>query len=299
MSCNHEQELSRLSKDVQRMRSLLVLATSILSAVFLFAAQPKTAVPHVIRAERIVLLDSNARERLTLEVTQNGNGAATLRLANKDGHSVVVLDDGTVTSNLAGAHELAGPELTLWDPKGKQPLASLRADANGGALNLGDIDHVSLSASASGQTGAILSLDDVTERKSSTIHAGSLSCEDAESIVSATATGGPHISIESGNLGGISLGQDKDRFQIDLYNCQPSKKRLDSGKEITLCNPTPQMLLSISPEGPSLRMDDREGFEAQIGRSELILPKTGKRSVTSAASMLLFDNHKNVLWSAP
>ncbi len=278
---------------------MLVLTTCILGAVFIVAAKHEGGNARVIQAERIVLLDSNGRERLTLEVTQAGKGAATLRLTNGQGHSVVVLDDGSEMTNLVGAHELAGPQFTLWDPKGNEPFVSLRADSNGGALNLSVGDHVSLSASASLQTGAILSLDEPKDRKSSTIHAGSMSIEDSENAVNAMATGGPHISLDSGNSGGLSLGKDEDRFQIDLFNCQPSKKRLDSGKEITLCNPTPQMVLSISPDGPSIRMDDRNGFEAHIGRSELIQPKTGKHSVTSAASMLLFDDHKNVLWSAP
>src|SRR6266511_1960755 len=87
----------------------------------------------------------------------------------------IPLDEGSEMANLVGAHELAGPQFTLWDPKGNEPFVSLRADSNGGALNLSVGDHVSLSASASLQTGAILSLDEPKDRKSSTIHAGSMS----------------------------------------------------------------------------------------------------------------------------
>jgi hypothetical protein len=52
-------------------------------------------------------------------------------------------------------------------------------------------------------------------------------------------------------------------------------------------------------EGPSVRLIDKEGFQAALGTSPLVTMKTGETHQTSAASVVLFGKDKKVLWSAP
>jgi hypothetical protein len=44
---------------------------------------------------------------------------------------------------------------------------------------------------------------------------------------------------------------------------------------------------------------DEEGFEAAVGTEDLVTPRTGEIHKTSAASLVLLDKNKNVLWKAP
>ncbi len=53
----------------------------------------------------------------------------------------------------------------------------------------------------------------------------------------------------------------------------------------------------ISPY--SVGLFDEQGFEASLGRRALITPRTGEKQMRSAASLVMFDNYKNVIWKAP
>jgi hypothetical protein len=44
---------------------------------------------------------------------------------------------------------------------------------------------------------------------------------------------------------------------------------------------------------------DADGFEATLGVSDLVTPRTGETHKTSAASLVLFDKDKHVIWRAP
>ena len=49
----------------------------------------------------------------------------------------------------------------------------------------------------------------------------------------------------------------------------------------------------------SVEVTDQEGFEATVGVEDLVTPHTGESHKTSAASVVLFDSKKNVIWKAP
>jgi hypothetical protein len=53
----------------------------------------------------------------------------------------------------------------------------------------------------------------------------------------------------------------------------------------------------INSEG--IKVFDDQGFEAALGTAELVTPRTGEMHKTSAASLVLFDKAKNVVWKAP
>lgn len=48
-----------------------------------------------------------------------------------------------------------------------------------------------------------------------------------------------------------------------------------------------------------LAISDQEGFKATIGTTDLVTPQTGETHKTSAASVVLFDKDKKVIWQAP
>jgi hypothetical protein len=65
----------------------------------------------------------------------------------------------------------------------------------------------------------------------------------------------------------------------------------------------PSGTIAINPDGnqggPTLRMEDKEGYASVLGGTDLITPKTGKTEHTSAATLTLFGKDGMVLWTAP
>lgn len=49
----------------------------------------------------------------------------------------------------------------------------------------------------------------------------------------------------------------------------------------------------------SISVFDEQGFSSALGVQSLETPRTGQTQKTSAASLVLFDNKKNVIWKAP
>jgi hypothetical protein len=50
---------------------------------------------------------------------------------------------------------------------------------------------------------------------------------------------------------------------------------------------------------PQLSVSDRQGYELDLGKTDLLTSRTGESHQTSAASVVMFGKDKNVLWSAP
>ena len=57
--------------------------------------------------------------------------------------------------------------------------------------------------------------------------------------------------------------------------------------------------LTVDLNQMGLAIFDDEGFETRIGATDLVTPRTGGTYKTSAASVVLFDKDKKVLWKAP
>src|SRR5713101_1699566 len=49
----------------------------------------------------------------------------------------------------------------------------------------------------------------------------------------------------------------------------------------------------------SVGLFDEQGYEATLGRRALATPRTGETQMRSAASLVMFDKNKNVIWKAP
>ena len=57
--------------------------------------------------------------------------------------------------------------------------------------------------------------------------------------------------------------------------------------------------LELDSAGAALRLSDPHGFSTTIGSADLVTPSTGETHHTSAASIRMFDDKRNVIWAAP
>ncbi len=57
--------------------------------------------------------------------------------------------------------------------------------------------------------------------------------------------------------------------------------------------------LMVDSSGPVIVVRDETGFFSSIGVTDLLNPKTGETSKTSAASIVMFDKERAAVWKAP
>jgi len=105
-----------------------------------------------------------------------------------------------------------------------------------------------------------------------------------------------------------TIETSEDRSSIDLSNpgntaissmWAGSEKSGGSGVAVTETAGTFRVILNGNIFGPQLALEDKQGYSTEIGKSDLVLTKTGRKEQTPAASIVLFDKDKKVLWSAP
>lgn len=90
--------------------------------------------------------------------------------------------------------------------------------------------------------------------------------------------------------GGVTVGPSG----VSILGPQGAETRLGS-TDIHILDEG--FLTVLTREG--VGVTDPQGFEATLGVADLVTPRTGENSKTSAASLLLFDKNKNVIWKAP
>jgi hypothetical protein len=57
--------------------------------------------------------------------------------------------------------------------------------------------------------------------------------------------------------------------------------------------------LATREGNPLIGIEDKEGFSATVGSTDLVTERTGETHQTSAASVILFGKDKKILWKAP
>ncbi len=97
---------------------------------------------------------------------------------------------------------------------------------------------------------------------------------------------GPQLEINDKEGGSVSLGA------TSLFG-GPHMMFVSSSERVGLVD------LGVDSSGASMTLADAKGYKAVLGNVALESPATGKTSETSAASLVLFDKNKKVLWSAP
>jgi hypothetical protein len=100
------------------------------------------------------------------------------------------------------------------------------------------------------------------------------------------------LSIHSS---GVGLSLDDGRGVRAHFMLSPSGPTLGLNDETGEKSAT----LSYTKEGPSLELEDTQGYSAVLGRSGLVKAITGESQQTSAASLVLFDKEKKVIWKTP
>jgi hypothetical protein len=106
-------------------------------------------------------------------------------------------------------------------------------------------------------------------------------------------SGHPSVTLVGGDAPFLTLTLGKGEKQINLSTAsgEPAFTLTDLGAGAAT--------LSLGLGGPNLELWDRQGYSAILGRAGLATSKPGEIRQTSAASLVLFDKDKNVIWKAP
>ena len=91
-------------------------------------------------------------------------------------------------------------------------------------------------------------------------------------------------------------GRDRGRFHTGLDSAVLVFQD-EHGRPITRLKEGE--LATVEINAGQVHTVDADGFEAVLGGSELVTQRTGETHKTSAASLVLFDKNKNVIWKAP
>lgn len=82
---------------------------------------------------------------------------------------------------------------------------------------------------------------------------------------------------------GMNLGVDSGNPDISIAGAEQSG----------------EARLTFGEEGPSLKLEDAKGSSTILGAAELPKPATGEAHPASAASIVMLDKNKNLLWHTP
>jgi hypothetical protein len=77
---------------------------------------------------------------------------------------------------------------------------------------------------------------------------------------------------------------------------------LGDGSGVAITGPAGVVRMSLDGPlvgGPQIGLQDKQGYETDIGKTDLVFTNSGKKQQTSTASVVMFDRDKKVLWSAP
>lgn len=208
--------------------------------------------------------DEVRTRRLTV-VDETEETRASL-VVTEQGPVLALIEAGEIRAFLSVLDDV--PKLTLFDEAGK-PRASLIATKDGPLLALGD------------ETGNPRASLDVMEGVPQ-LRLLSGKAQTQVALIAPKEGAALALYDESGKPRG-SLSATKDGPGLELYD--------EAGQ--TRAN------LSVKKGGPFLALEDVQGYSATLGCTGLITPKTGTQTTRSAASLVMFDKDKNVIWKAP
>ncbi len=96
---------------------------------------------------------------------------------------------------------------------------------------------------------------------------------------------GPALSLYDAN--------GKERLSLNVH------RDLSGAPEVSLSD-SDRVRISLNLlDGPSVYLNDKQGYAAAVGNIDLVTPRTGETSKSSAASVVLFGKDMKVLWKAP
>lgn len=205
-----------------------------------------------------------------------------------------VLKDATRNARAVLGMFLGEPTLTLSDAKGQQQVL----------LEGGDHPVISLSRTGGKEQVTLMATEELY---------GLAVYGEPKGAINGTRVG---LGVWKG-VPGLTLydGSGNERAAIQTEESGPSLKLTDSdgkagfnvwiapraGPDLSMYDASGQLRVDlVAPNGgPSLKLEDENGYSAIFGSTDLVTPRTGRKEMTSAASLTLFGKDKKVLWSAP
>lgn len=269
MNDNLRLRVDHLEKQLRMWRLVFF---SVVAVFALFAAAPR--IPGVVEGTAFVLKDPDGHKRGLFHIDHTGS--ATVELLDRAGTPVLWLSEGRPDPELASPKRSPSPNLTILGSEG--PTVMLSGEQDRASLSLGRLHRVNASLTASESTGASLNLENPAPHNAFAI----ISAADEASV-----------ELEHAKGGAVHLVSSETESSFEAYLCRSRQDKKPG------CVPAPKLTAAVRSEGSSLQLDDADGFQTQVGISDLITPTTGAKTKTSAASVILFDKSKKVLWSAP
>jgi len=200
---------------------------------------------------------------------------------------VVLLIGQAAPKDLGISEKLITTEkLVLTDAAGRV-RASLYADANGNGPSL-----VFYNLQGKPRMTLFVDQDEPQIDLSSAKEAGAATVR--PQLIELTDSTGRVVSLNMrSSVAGFALEDaSRVRAMFALNSDEPGLMLLDKTGNVAT-------LLTDDEAGPGLGLWDTEGYSATLGVEGAMNPATGETKKTSAASLVLFDKEKKVIWKAP
>jgi hypothetical protein len=297
--------------------SLIVAAAILLMGQTVRTKPMQTSQSNTVEASQFILKDKGgiARADLSIDESPGNFGAVQLVFHDVDGKQRVKLSSGN--SFLGGTFQLA-------DEKGKNRIVILSSDALGGSLGLDDsngfpvtllttdsavlpnLEAKSVSLKdTDGNVRARLFMTEKSTAKAGEIWPNMPMPPETENL---PVTFNPSPTLALCDLKGKARAYLDGDGNINAGTVSVSDSQghslgslmaiTDFGAMFSLDNGKGEQRLFLAPG--HLELSDDDGFQSSLGvEKNLVTSRTGETHQTSAASLLLFDKNKNVIWKAP
>lgn len=312
-----QERLLRLERQNRRLKQTGAAAL-VVTASLLFMGQASRTKPvqasqsNTVEASRFILKDDRTgkvRAVFSIDARPDNSGPVQLVFYDAEGKERVRLNSGILPS-LGGA-------LNLADEKGKAGVFISSSDAFGNSLSLDDskgfpvtlltTDRAVLpsleakSVSLKDSDGNVRARLFMTETQT-----GDITLPGMSNSVKATFPPSPTLALYDlkgktrvfldgdGNISaGVVSVSDLSGHSLGMLSAVDNL-----GAMLSLDNGKGEQRLSLEPG--HLELSDDEGFQSSLGvQKDLVTSRTGETHQTSAASLLLFDKNKHVIWKAP
>jgi len=291
--------LTRLEGDNRRLKQLGATAIVIVTSVLFMAQAPRK---RTIEADEFVLKDSGGNVRARLSMNSE-LGSPEMLLLDESGKTRLKL--------AAGLKGFIGGGISVFDGQGRE-RGMFSADNDRASLALLDGKGLPIAMlNSDGITGTEFTLKDVGGSIRARLF---MTAKNTANITNPGTTNS--IPMTFGPTPTLALYDNKGsaRSFVDgegtvhaqaVAVSDPQGHTLgsflavaDYGAMLALDNGRGEQRLFMEPGHVELSDDD--GYKAGLGvEKNLVTPRTGETHKTSAASLLLFDRDKNVIWKAP
>jgi hypothetical protein len=314
------ERLTKLERENRRLKQIGAGALIGAASLFVMGQAPSRK---AVEASEFILRDANNNVRARLSVDDK-SASAKFVLLGKEGREIIKLDSGVPGW---------GGSLTLANGQGEtrvylSSFPDFGAIKGGGGIMLygNDKEFLNLAptmlgfADSDGVVETSLGQSEFIRRDSSgNIRARLFMSEKGMTKMNVPGIGNP-VPVTFNPSPVLALYDEKGKREVvvsgggalggyvsaKLFDVEDSDGQTrgsffavsDYGAMVNLDNAKGDQRVFIEPG--HLEVSDDEGFKAGLGvEKNLVTPRTGETHKTSAASLLLFDKDKKVIWKAP